>query len=247
MNNNLNLSEKTQWRILITFLCLCIVILSVRLVQYWLIDVCLVPTDSMENAIMAGDRLIVRKTRNVNRHDVIIFNHPNGSNDQLVKRCIGLPGDTVGIVRSAIYINGKINIAIPTVRKSSYDFKVEFPLRTLEWDINNFGPVVTPIKGLSVPLDSTNMNLYFNTIQFEGEKISCKDNIFYIGKNQATDYTFNTNSYFVLGDNRGNSLDSRHFGFVSEELIVGKVLMVYFSRDVNRRSIRWERVGLIVK
>jgi signal peptidase I len=47
----------------------------------------------------------------------------------------------------------------------------------------------------------------------------------------------------VLGDNRGNSLDSRYWGFVPEELVVGRAVMVYFSRDAARRSIRWDRIG----
>ena len=229
-------SEKTQGRILFVFLVLCAIFLTLRIVQRVFADVCLVPTDSMENAIMAGDRVVVRKTRNINRHDLIVFNHPGGENVQLVKRCMGLPGDTVSIVRGAVYINGRINIAIPTVLKSSFDYPLDFPLRTLEWNSNNFGPVITPAKGLYVPLDSVNMNLYRYAVRSEGSDVEA----FY----PAAEYTFLTDSYFVLGDNRGNSLDSRHWGFVSEDLIVGRVVMVYFSRDAARRRIRWERIGL---
>jgi signal peptidase I len=197
----------------------------------------------MENSVMAGDRLVVRKTQEIKRGDVFVFNHPNGENVQLVKRCIGLPGDTVRIVRSAIYINDKISLAVLTVRKCPWDFPLDFPLRSLGWDINNYGPVLTPAKGIIVPMDSANMNLYRNVIRLDGHEVSCRDGIFYIDKNPATDYTFRTNSYFVLGDNRGNSLDSRYWGFVPEELVVGRAVMVYFSRDADRRSIRWERIG----
>ena len=227
----------------VALLWLCTFVLLLRLVQARVADVCRCPTDSMENAIMAGDRLVVRKTQEINRGDVFVFNHPSGENLQLVKRCIGLPGDTVRIVKGAIYINGQIGKAILSVRKSSFDFPLEFPLQSLGWDVNNFGPVVTPAKGLTVGLDSANMNLYRNVIQFEGREASCKEGIFYIDEQPATEYTFRTNGYFVLGDNRGNSLDSRHWGFVSEELVVGRVVMVYFSRDAARRSIRWERTG----
>ncbi|MDR1153408.1 MAG: signal peptidase I [Bacteroidales bacterium] len=242
----MNISKKTRHRILNVLLWLCVLVLSVRLVQRRIADICLVPTDSMENAIMAGDRLVVRKTQEFDRGDVIVFNHPDGTNLQLVKRCIGLPGDTVRIVRSAIYINGRIAAAIPTVRKCPWDFSLDFPLRSLGWDINNYGPVVAPAKGLSVPLDSANVNLYRNMIRAEDHEVSCTNGVFYIDTEPAGEYTFRSGGYFVLGDNRGNSLDSRYWGFVPEELVLGKVWMVYFSRDAVRRSIRWERIGFMV-
>ena len=229
--------------IVVVLLWLCSLALFLRIVQARVADVCRCPTDSMENAVMAGDRLVVRKTQAINRGDVFVFNHPNGGDVQLVKRCIGLPGDSVHIVRTATYINGVIGKAIPTVRKSSFDFPLEFPLRSLGWDVNNFGPVVTPAKGLTVGLDSANMNLYRNMIHAEGHEISCLNGVFYINEKPATEYTFRSNGYFVLGDNRGNSLDSRYWGFVSEELVVGKVMLVYFSCDAARRSVRWERIG----
>ena len=235
--------KKTQQRILNVFLCLCLLALTVRIVQRRVVDVCRCPTDSMENAVMAGDRLAVRKTQKINRGDVIVFNHPNGENVQLVKRCIGLPGDTVQIVKSAVYINGRISMAILTMRKCPWDFPLDFPLKSLGWDINNYGPVVAPVMGLSVLLDSANMNLYRNVIRIEGREASCQDGVFYIDQKQATEYTFCSNGYFVLGDNRGNSLDSRYWGFVSEELVVGRAMMVYFSWDAKRRSVRWERTG----
>ena len=240
-------AKKTQQLFLNVLLCLCLLTLTVRIVQRRLIDICRCPTDSMENAIMAGDRLVVRKTQTINRGDIIVFNHPNGEDVQLVKRCIGLPGDTVRIVRSATYINRKISNAIPTVRKTSFDFPLEFPLRSLGWDVNNFGPVITPAKGLTVQLDSANMNLYRNMIYAEGHEVSCINGVFYIDEIPATEYIFCTNGYFVLGDNRGNSLDSRYWGFVSEELVVGRVMMVYFSWDAARRSVRWERIGRIIE
>lgn len=213
-----------------------ILILSVRLIQKRGIDVCLVPTDSMENAIMAGDRIVVRKTQTIGRNDIIVFNHPGDEGAQLVKRCIGLPGDTVSICKGAVYVNGRIVPALSSVKKNGEDVPVDFPLRSLGWTTNNYGPVVTPTKGTVIAIDSVNVQLYRFVLQPKSNT-SPSD----------TFCTFRTNGYFVLGDNRGNSLDSRYWGFVPEELIVGKVLMVYFSRDAARENIRWNRIGMKVK
>jgi len=240
-------SEKTQRLILIVLICIIVSGTAIRTVRLWVADVCTVPTDSMEGAIISGDRIVVRKTQAVGRYDVIVFNHPDGNGVQLVKRCFGLPGDTVRITRGVVSINGKNSIAIPTVRKSSWDFALEYPLASLGWNVNNYGPVVTPAKGLTVPLDSANINLYRNMIRSEGREVSCKNGAFFIDQKPATDYTFRSDGYFVLGDNRGNSLDSRYWGFVPEELVVGKALMVYFSRDVARRNIRWDRIGKMIE
>jgi len=89
--------------------------------------------------------------------------------------------------------------------------------------------------------------LYRNMIRAEEHEISIRDGKFFIDKSPANCYTFHSNGYFVLGDNRGNSFDSRHWGFVPEELVVGRVVMVYFLRDAARRSIRWERTGKIIE
>jgi len=240
-------SEKTQRRILILLLCICVLALAIQTLRRQVADVCTVPTDSMEGAIMAGDRIVVRKTKAVVRYDVIVFNHPDGGDVQLVKRCFGLPGDTVHIAKGIVYINGKNSVAIPTVRKSSWDFPIEYPLVSLGWDINNYGPVVAPAKGLTVPLDSASMNLYRNMIRAEGSEISCKHGFFFINQKQSKDYMFRSDGYFVLGDNRGNSLDSRYWGFVPEELVVGKALMVYFSLDAARSNIRWDRIGKMIE
>jgi len=236
-------SENAQQRILLVFLFVCVLFSALRMIRNRVADITRVPTDSMENAILAGDRLLVRKTNIVELNDVFVFNHPSGENVQMVKRCIGMPGDTVQIIRSATYINGRISRAIPTVRKSSVDFSVSFPLKSLGWDINNYGPVIAPAKGLTISLDSANMNMYRYMIKAEGHEISINNGVFYIDDIPANEYTFSSNGYFVMGDNRGNSLDSRHWGFVHEELVVGKPILAFFSRDVNQQNVRWDRIG----
>lgn len=212
-------------------------VLTVKTVQRWVADVCLIPSYSMENAILAGDRILVRKSGSnaIRRNDVIIFNHPDGSGVQLIKRCIGLPGDTVTLRDGVAHINGRMIVMPPTVKMSQEDYPVDFPLQSLGWTINNYGPVLTPAKGLSVPLDSANINLYRHVIEWEME-----------GRTPVECHTFRTDCYFVLGDNRNNSIDSRYWGFVPGDAIIGKAAFVYFSRDPNQKTIRWDRIGTVL-
>jgi signal peptidase I len=231
---------KSSARILLWALVLAV---TVQTVQLRIADVCLIPTDSMENAILAGDRILVYKVGSqvVGRNDVIIFNHPDESGVQLVKRCVGLPGDTVTLCDGTLYINGEAITAPATVKMSETDYPVDFPLQSLGWTINNYGPVVVPAKGLSVPLDSANINLYRHIIRMEKE-----GNVQY-PETSIEHYTFKTDCFFVLGDHRNNSIDSRYWGFVPEGAIVGKAVLVYFSRDANQKLIRWNRIGKLIR
>lgn len=217
-------------------------VLVVQQVRLRIADVCLIPTDSMEDTILAGDRIVVGKTdRAIRRNDLIVLNHPDGSGVQLIKRCIGLPGDVVSIRAGVVYVNEKAVTAPSSVKISSTDHPLDFPHGSLGWTINNYGPVVTPMTGLSVHLDSLNVNLYQHVIRLEK-----KGNRYFSGIPPG-DYTFKTDCYFVLGDYRSNSIDSRHWGFVPRELIIGKALLVYFSKDADKKQIRWNRIGKRLK
>ena len=211
--------------------------------KIFIADVCLIPSNSMENMIYAGDWILVRKTgkKDVRRNDLIIFNHPDEGGTQLIKRCIGLPGDTVLLQDGIVYINNNVIVTPPTVIKSVIDYQLDFPLKSLEWTINNYGPVITPAKGLSVSLDSVSRNLYLHVIRKE----RAEGNPYSSRKNK--EYIFKSDGYFVLGDNRDNSIDSRFWGFVPADFIVGKSVMVCFSKDRELNKIRWNRIGKCLK
>ena len=108
-------------------------ILVVQTVQIWVADVCVIPTNSMESAINAGDWLVVSKLgkRNIHRNELIIFNHPDEGGTQLIKRCIGMPGDTVSIRNGIVYINNNAIATPPTVVPAK-DYTLDFPLSSLE-------------------------------------------------------------------------------------------------------------------
>ena len=118
-----------------------------------------------------------------------------------------------------------------------------FPQDTahFKWTVDNFGPIVIPARGVTVTLSAENMALYTRIIiVYEKNTLSVKNNEIYINSLKTNSYTFKQNYYWAMGDNRHNSEDSRFWGFVPEDHIVGKPLFIWFSKGNN--GIRWNRI-----
>lgn len=235
-----------------------------------------------------------------------IISRPVDRRENYVKRCVGLPGNTLEIKDRIIYIDGKANKepddvqymywvdthvditdemahelgislddlglpnkgvyylpltssmiktmkSMPDVFKSitldehRYEDGI-YPLNgNTHWDRDNYGPVWIPAKGQSIELNMDNIAIYERPIGvYEGNKLEVKDNKIFINGQESTSYTFKMDYYWMMGDNRHNSADSRYWGFVPEDHIVGKPIFVWLSLDKDRNlfngGIRWNRM-----
>lgn len=126
--------------------------------------------------------------------------------------------------------------------KETFPYSEKYP-----WNRDNYGPIWMPKTGVTIDLDINNLPIYeriiknyeLNDLKVEGDKI-------YINGKEATQYTFKMNYYWMMGDNRHNSADSRYWGMVPEDHIVGKAVFVWFSMDKNKSlfdgKIRWNKL-----
>lgn len=114
-----------------------------------------------------------------------------------------------------------------------------------KWTRDNYGPLWIPKKGVTVALDEGNLPLYRRIISvYEGNELRVEDGKIFINGERTDNYTFKQDYFFMMGDNRHNSLDSRYWGFVPEDHIVGRPALVWLSTDRNRKfpgNIRWGR------
>ena len=120
------------------------------------------------------------------------------------------------------------------------------------WNVDNFGPLVVPKAGVTIPLTLANLPLYHRIIDvFEHNDLEVQDGGILINGKPAASYTFKMNYYFMMGDNRHNSMDSRYWGFVPEDHVVGEAVFVWFSIDNTKPlfdgKIRFKKLFRIVK
>ncbi|NDV81656.1 signal peptidase I [Bacteroides sp. 51] len=198
------------------------------------------------------------------RNDVLVFNYPfPGRKDSIgfdvmkyyVKRCIALPGDTLEIRNGYFHIRGveqelgnrEMQEFISNLPDTSDGRTVmrSYPRdKTLGWTIKDFGPFPIPCKGQQVQMNRENWLLYQIAIFWEQKKrpIYKKDGCVYLGDSLLTTYRFEKNYYFMAGDRLKDSEDSRYWGLLPEEFIVGRADFIWLSKKRKNREINWERL-----
>ncbi len=239
--------------------------------KFFFIDAVCVPSASMESSLLPGDYIFVNKLiygaklpgkipfsnvslplfqfpslKNIQRGDVIVFEFPREMERRIdplyfVKRCIGIAGDTVEIHNGNLFVNGKV------FRQSH---------TTLIGEKERYGPVVIPKIGSVVTITEENYSVMESLIKIEGHTIErSPSSNFIIDGHPASAYTVKNNYYFVLGDNIDHSSDSRSWGFLPEDNIIGQAMVVYWSVDAGKSSphptglfssIRWNRIGTFI-
>jgi len=114
-----------------------------------------------------------------------------------------------------------------------------------KWSADNYGPIVVPAKGMTINLTADNLVRYQRCIEvYEGNKVEIRNGQVFINDVAATTYTFKMDYYWMMGDNRHNSLDSRFWGFVPEDHVVGKASLIWFSWE---KGPRWNRLFRSIK
>lgn len=276
-------------------------------------------TDSMSVAEerAAYDRFLAQGRSYIARHKEVfgeVDYRPVDRRENYVKRCVGLPGQTLQIIDKTIYLDGVANkepdhvqyfyqvitdhpisekmrrqlgISLEDLSMHQYDgtrhyyslpltqamvdhlrkrdfVKEIIPYNEKEgnglyplhkhtgWSIDNYGPLWIPAKGATLDLTLDNLPFYERPIRvYEGHDLEVKEGRIYIDGAVATSYTFGMDYYWMQGDNRHNSLDSRYWGFVPEDHIVGEPRFIWLSLDKDRNwfdgKIRWKRMFTSVR
>ena len=117
-----------------------------------------------------------------------------------------------------------------------------FPQGTnLSWNTDNYGPIYIPKKGTTVPLNMNSIPFYERIIEdYENNQLEVIGEHIFVNGKKSTSYTFKQDYYWMMGDNRQNSLDARSWGYVPFDHVVGKPVLIWFS--INEGKIRWERL-----
>lgn len=157
------------------------------------------------------------------------------------KYLLNVPNDKLEILRKNPNV---VNIALQQLpRLSTADMAFPHDAVNFQWNRDNYGPFVVPKKGVTVALTAANIAFYRRIIaNYEGNQLEEKEGKFFINGKETNSYTFKMDYFWMMGDNRHDSADSRYFGFVPEDHIVGKASFVWLSYEGSLFNLRWKRL-----
>jgi signal peptidase I len=216
-----------------------------------------IPGDELQiinsEIVVNGKEALTNSLPNIKKHWVVYINDVDGFNrltDSLqvntyyfrhtengAGRELPLSNQQASMLGHSLYIDSMhVNVQQPNADA----WLRPYGKRTV-WSIDNYGPIKVPYKGWQISLNDETMILYYETIRdWENKSIENIDGQFYTDNKKVTHYTFENNYYVMMGDNRHNSIDSRMWGFLPEQNIVGKATNILWS---NKHSeMKWNRI-----
>lgn len=268
--------DRRLLRLAIRMLLVGIVVLTT--IRVFVLEPYSIPTGSMKPTIQEGDVILVNKLPytirslryipftqiripylelpglgHLERGDVIVFDYPGPerlppSDQQFVKRCVAIPGDTIELVDGRIRVDGTEVPPVDLDRSTSFPDERREPVSVgRAYRLLRDGrKVIVPYRGYEIPMDSAAVGLWGPLIQSEGISVEYKNRIVFVGGLPATRYIVRRNYCFALGDNSGDSYDSRYFGFIPFDNLIGRTWIVYWSRKPEG-GLRWGRIGTPVR
>jgi signal peptidase I len=159
---------------------------------------------------------------------------------------LNVPNDKLDILRSSSNVANIKLEQLPS--KSTADMAFPQDPANFQWNRDNYGPFVVPKKGVTVKITPQNIAMYRRIIaNYEGNTLVEQDGKFIINGKESNCYTFKMDYYWMMGDNRHDSADSRYWGFVPEDHVVGKASFVWLSFEGSLFNLRWSRLLRSVK